>query len=125
LDNVISNSTKKNELLFEKVRFLSIQFGTISEEDLFSLASEMKYAHNFEPLALSFQEGIIVWILSDAGENEEVHILYDEEIEGFIRNKRQQQNISFYYLPLVVVEFYYSQFPDNTIKILKYIDDHT
>jgi hypothetical protein len=122
LDSIINGTINKEEFLFEKVQFLSKHFGVISEDQLLSIASEMKQIKNFDSKSLPYSEGCIIWPLYGDNESNEVHVVYKGEIERVARRYRNGQNLSFYFLPLSAVEEYHFQFPDKSFEILKYID---
>lgn len=124
LDSIINGKTDKKGLLFEKVQFLAGQFKGIGEDELLSLASEMKYKTDFQADSPVFPDGFIIWQISDDNETVKVHMCYDgTEVNSEVRNQ-PGPGLSFYYLPLSAVEQYHFQFPDRSSVILKYIDDN-
>jgi hypothetical protein len=124
LDNIINGKTDNKELLFEKVQFLAGHFNRIREDDLLSLASEMKYKTDLDDGSAEFPEGLIIWQLSDKNEADHAQVLYDGATANSAVMNLQGQNLSFYYLPLSAIEQYLFQFPDRSSMILKYFDDH-
>jgi ATP:ADP antiporter, AAA family len=124
LDNLINRPTAKEEFLFEKVQFLSGYFGESNEDDLLSVASELKYLINFGSESVKYEEGCLIWPLNSENRGIEVHVVYKEDI-GRISGKYNIENdLSFYILPLSAVEEYHFQYPEKSQKILKYIDIH-
>lgn len=124
LDKIINGSADKEEFLFEKVQFLSKIFGVIAEDELLSLASEMKYIKSFDRESLVPLEGCIIWPLYDDNGSNEVHVVYNGEIDRLIRKYQHGHDLSFYFLPLGAVEEYHFQSPDKSFEILKYIDNN-
>jgi hypothetical protein len=122
LDSIINGTIDKDEFLFEKMQFLSKHFGVITEDQLLSLAGEMKQIKNFDSRSLPYSEGCIIWPLYRDNESNEVHVVYKGEMERLTRRYQNGQNLSFYFLPLRAVEEYHFQFPDKSFEILKYID---
>jgi AAA family ATP:ADP antiporter len=122
LDKIINGTTDKEEFLFEKMQFLSEKIGIITEDELLSLAIEMKYIKNFDRESFLSSEGFFVWPLYDENETNEVHVVYNGEMERLVRKYQSGQNLSFYFLPFSAVEDYHLQFPDKSFEILKYID---
>jgi hypothetical protein len=124
LDSIISGKTVKKELLFEKVEFLARHFEGIGEDELLTLASDMKYKTDFEADSPVFPDDLIIWQLSDDNETLKVHVYYDGTVASSEVMNHPGQNISVYYLPLSVIEQYHFQFPERSSVILKYIDDN-
>jgi ATP:ADP antiporter, AAA family len=124
LDKIISGSTDKKELLFEKVDFLSGYFVENSEDELLSLACEMKYIKDLDGESLSSSENFIIWTLNGDNRVNEVHVVYQGESDNLIQKYQGKQDLSFYFLPLSVVEEFHFQFPDKSFEILKYIDNN-
>jgi hypothetical protein len=63
-----------------------------------------------------------VWPLYDDNGTNEVHVVYNGEIERLVLKYQSGLNLSFYFLPFSAVEDYHFQFPDKSFEILKYID---
>jgi hypothetical protein len=124
LDNLINQPAAKEEFLFEKVQFLSGYFGESNEDDLLSVASELKYLKNFSSESVEYEEDCLIWLLNSDNKSNEVHVVYKED-KGRISGKfKIESNLSFYILPLSAVEEYHFQYPEKSQKILKYIDIH-
>ena len=117
LDEILNGTIDKNELIYEKIHFLSMQFLGIEEDDLLLFASEMKYINNFKIGSLDITSGLIIWQLTDDNEKRSVHILFDGETERLTGLFQSRQNIPVYYLPLSAIEQYHFQFPDNNSSL--------
>jgi AAA family ATP:ADP antiporter len=123
LDNIINGTREKREMLFEKVLFLSTLFGGIPEDELLSLASELKFRNNTGEDAGYMTEAIIIWTIPDDNLNKRVYVLYDLEGNDPEPLINQWKKYPCYYLPLVAIEQFHFQYPENSLEILKYIDD--
>jgi AAA family ATP:ADP antiporter len=124
LDNIIDKKIKNEELLYEKVLFLSKYFGGIPEDELLPLASEMSFVTDPVPEFSGTSEGFIIWPLSKTGGADKVFVLYNGEIDKTIGHKYSGRNDSYYILPLNSVEEYNFQFPEKSFEILEYIDNN-
>jgi ATP:ADP antiporter, AAA family len=122
LDRILKGTIDKRDLLFEKVLFLSKYFTGISEDELLSLATELRYVENTDAASLLSSEGCIVWAFNGDNSGSEVHVLYNGELRSKISKYDEGKNFSFYILSLFAIEEYHFQYPDNSIEILKYID---
>jgi len=123
LDGIVAGTTDKMEYLFEKVNFLSDNFDGIDEDDLLTLASEMKYIKKVVPGTFNLPGGLIVWLYSGDGKDVDVHILLEGGIEKLFKGAECSESISFYYLPVAAVEQYYFHSPEKSEEILKFIDN--
>jgi AAA family ATP:ADP antiporter len=125
LDKIIFGPADKEELLFEKVLFLSECFGVIPEDDLLFLAGAMKYQKVLDPESvLLLNESCIIWTLSGEKTDNEVRILNNDKIDRLNLNYQSRDNLSYYVLPLTAIEDYNFQFPEKSSEILKYIENH-
>lgn len=124
LNRIIDGTTDKREMLFEKVEFLSSLFDGILEDELLSLASGMKFMKISDIDPVSLPEGFIIWTFPENKDDIQVHIFYD-----FSGNIPEISNPVFgnnpcYCLPLAAVEQYNFHYPDNSLLVLKYVDDN-
>jgi hypothetical protein len=124
LDKIVNGTTEKNEMLFEKVVFLKKYFEGISEDELLSLACEMKYFKIFGRESFTYSDGCVIWLINGVSMNNEVYVVYHGEIDNISRKFQDVTHRSFYLLPLIAVEEYHFQFPDKSYEILKYIDNN-
>jgi hypothetical protein len=122
LDKIIDGTVVKEEFLFEKVQFLSKIFGVIVEDEMLSLAGELKFIKSLDREYFLSSERCIIWPVYDDKESNEVHVVFEGEIERLIRKYESGRNLSFYFLPLSAVEEFHFQFPDKSFEVLKYID---
>jgi hypothetical protein len=124
LDKILDRTTNNKELLFEKVKFLAEYFRGIPEDELLSLASQMRYLKNFEIEPLIHSEGCIIWPLNGDKASNVVFVVYNGEIDRLSNKYKDEQQFSFYFLPFVAIEEYHFQFPDKSYEILKYIENN-
>jgi ATP:ADP antiporter, AAA family len=122
LDKVINGEINEQDLLFEKVQFLSDCLKGIPEEELLFMAGAMKYVQNIQAGFPLFPGGSIIWSISTDKPGNDVSIQYNEKMNTFSDKYRETDNTSFYILPLSVVEEYIYQFPEKSLEILKFID---
>ncbi|MCE5346916.1 MAG: MFS transporter [Bacteroidales bacterium] len=124
LDKIINGETDQNELLFEKVRFLSFSFNGIPEEDLLTLAGAIKYEKDLHQGACPVPGGCIIWFFSAEKTVTGIYLVYDEKVgktgEGF---QGRDENTC-YILPLNAVAEFIFQYPDHSFEILKCINSY-
>jgi hypothetical protein len=118
LDAIISGKADPRQLLYEKVQFLANLLSDIPEDELLPLAGEMNYLKYFDSEIFYSSDGCIVWPISEKGN--EPHIFYRGETEIVGRKLRNRE--SFYILTLKAIEEYHFRFPEQSGKILKYVD---
>jgi hypothetical protein len=124
LDKIINGERENREMIFEKVQFLSALFEGIPEDELLSLASEMKFMNNSATYPENLSEGSIIWTITDDNSSKKVYVYYDISGDGRDADTNQWKNQPCYYLRLAEIEQYCIQYPHNSLKILKYIDDN-
>jgi ATP/ADP translocase len=119
LDKIARGETCREELVYDKVRFLSSCFTGTDEEDLLFLAGTMSYMKKNNPDIRPAEGGYILW----SGNQENVRIIYGS---GALAEENVQPSTTdlFYVLPLSTVEEYYYHYPEKSVSILNYIDKH-
>jgi hypothetical protein len=122
LDKIIDGTAVKEEFLFEKMQFLSKIFGVIAEDEMLSLAGELKFIKSFDREYFLSSERCIIWPVFGDKESNEVHVVFEGEIERLIRKYESGHNLSFYFLPFSAVEEFHFQFPEKSFEVLRYID---
>jgi AAA family ATP:ADP antiporter len=123
LDKIVSGEIHEKEFLFGKIQFLSDCFPGIPEEELLPLGMAMKYIRGLKEGSPLFPENCLIWSFSDDNPDTEVYIHYNEKLNIPCEESGSMDNKSFYFLPLGAVEEYHYQFPDESLEILKYIDN--
>ena len=111
----INNEIAADEMLYEKVRFLSLLFTGADEDYLLFLANSLKYLRVLEKNALP-AAGFILWNLP-AG-SEAVIINNQSETNEIIMRIKSDEG--FYLLPLSAVEDFHYQYPEQSSVILNY-----
>jgi ATP:ADP antiporter, AAA family len=124
LDTIVNGKTEQSEFLFTKVKFLSSLFGSIVEDDLLSLAADMKYSTDYVAGSAAFAEGSVVWFLSGDDKPAGVRVQYNGESGKYDAELHSGGKRGFYFLSLITIEQYYYQFPDKSHEIVKYIDNN-
>jgi ATP:ADP antiporter, AAA family len=124
LDRIINGEADKNELLFDKIRFLSECFTGIIEEQLLSLALKTSYAGNIKALMTSLPDRYILWDLSSENRNQAACILYSSDADSLPGNITGNEKASFYILSLKAVEEFLYQFPENADILLTYMENN-
>ncbi|OQB59668.1 MAG: hypothetical protein BWX96_02627 [Bacteroidetes bacterium ADurb.Bin145] len=119
LERAGSPGFDKEELLFEKTRFLSALFGGIPEDELLTLASRMKYFRDETVRDSGYR--CIIWFLSEDGTHTGVIILNDDKV---IPNPVNEKNKGMYLLSLESVKEFHRHFPEHVFEIMKYIDEN-
>jgi ATP/ADP translocase len=114
LDKIIRGETNQEELIYEKVRFLSSCINKISEDDLLFLAEELKFTKNIDHPDSESKGSYILW----SGEPGNVEIIHESQKLSV----RQGISDKFYYLPLSTVEEYHFNSPEQSVHILNYIE---
>jgi hypothetical protein len=116
IEMFINNGTVAEELLYEKVRFLSSLFTGADEDYLLFLANSLKYVKvpgkNEMPPA-----GFILWSLHAGNEA----VVINDQSETNEKILRMMSNEGFYLLPLTTVEEFHYQYPEQSSIILNYI----
>ena len=124
LEMIISGKTDDNELLFEKVKFLTSCFKGIHEDDLLFLSQEVKYAGKNKADPGIEASGALVWTLGEEGTLNEVYVIREGEDTVRKIKEKLSAGLSCYILPLIVVEEYSSRYQESSYPVLKYIDDN-
>jgi ATP/ADP translocase len=117
LDKIISSATPKEELLYEKVRFLSECFSETEEDNLLVLAEGLKYMKSFDKSQLPARGGYILWPVINGKEFHNSKIVFENKDESL------KENYDYLYLlPLASVEEFCYRFPEQSGEILNYIE---
>jgi hypothetical protein len=124
LDKIVDTESDSMELLFEKVKFLSANFAGIPEEDLLSLAADMKYVNTRNSEFRSLPDRSIIWSLSGEASAADVMIHFADQLNGTSEKIQISEGASYYFLSLGSVEEFHYQHPDKSFEILKYIDNN-
>ena len=124
LDKITNGESDDEELIFDKIKFLSACFEGLVEEELLSLAGAMNYMKTFQTESSLHLEDSIIWALPSDKAEKVVYIHYSVQMEDSDDKFQGKDNSSYYILPLHAIDEFNYQFPDNSVKILKYIDKY-
>jgi hypothetical protein len=117
LDKIVNGEMRKDELMFEKVSFLSECFANIPEDELITLTGTMTCFGEGGKTS-SFSEDCIIWNVNDSTDNKA--IIHYSGTAG--HGKALPGNTSGYYLPLASIEEFRNHYPDISGQLLAYID---
>jgi hypothetical protein len=123
LDRIITGEINDNELVFEKVKFLSSCFAGVNEDELLFMAEKMAFATNDQRGLYSQPSDSILWSFSNEKADPEVFINLgnSNDLSGVIKDIRTKCFFC-YVLPLSSVKNFNFQFPESSYGIFKYID---
>jgi ATP:ADP antiporter, AAA family len=124
LDKIINGTITDRELIFDKVLFLGKVFTNVAEDELLSLAAEMRFENRFDPSAVELTHDYIIWHLSETGENVRAEVCYDGGFENKSGEKAREMDSPVYILTMASIEQYLFQFPDRSFEIIEYIENH-
>lgn len=122
LDKLVNGEVDEKDMLYEKVKFLSVCFEGIPAEELISLAGAMQYKTEMSIKSPVFPDNCIIWTLSDEKPWYSSIIHYSDKLDTFGSGTGDKDHVSCYLLPLNAVEVFNYQFPDSSSVIFKYID---
>ncbi len=123
LDRIISGEINNEELVFEKVKFLSSCFAGVNKDELLFLAEKMAFARNDQSGIYSQPSDTILWSFSNEKADPEVFINLEEsnDLSGVIKDIRSAC-LFCYVLSLNSVKDFNFQYPESSYDIFKYID---
>lgn len=124
LNNIVSGKSDDNELIFEKVKFLSGCFAGIQEDQLISMAGKMLFIKSGQYDLLNDSPEFFLWTLPQDKQKGALFTHYEgDDISNILKNAGNM-NTSFYVLPMNAVEEFRFQYPESSVTILEYIDKH-
>jgi AAA family ATP:ADP antiporter len=122
LNEIMESRIPDNEMLFEKVAFLSECLKDTDEENLLFLADNMIYMKEWSE-DLPGRDGFILWSVGQPDTESKVEIIFDLQ-----RADQKDFNIAgynyFYLLPLKRIEEYIYNYPELSSEIMKYISKY-
>lgn len=124
LQRIVSGEFPVNELLMEKVRFLSGLFKDIPEEELLFLADSMKYFKEFSADRISDNRSYLIW--NSRSDLSEVRVFSFSGVSPTEDGKRyfSSEDAFFYLLPLNMLEDFQNIYPERSYQIFNYLDTH-
>ena len=123
LDKIINGTITERELIFDKVLFLNKLLNSAAEDELISLASEMRFEKRLDYDSLELSDEFIIWHLND-DETVKAEVCYDEGNKNRSGKKTGILNSPVYILKMTSIEQYLFQFPDRSFEIIKYIENN-
>lgn len=124
LDVIITGELAENELLFEKVKFLTTCFPGIYEEGLVFLAENLVFSRKTLTEIFADHKETISWSFRNDATIADVNISIGSTGLSGKTNEKSTPYLFSYILPLNVVEGFTFHFPENAAQIMKYIDDN-
>lgn len=124
VSEIINGNADRKGFLYEKIKFLSLYFKGITEDDLLPLAKGMRYLTNTNAGPIEHFGGCILWISFSQKDYFNVHVFYGGEAGNLTEMNRNNQEKDIYLLPFITIEDYHFHYPDNSYNILQFIDDN-
>ena len=112
-----------NELLYEKVKFLSSCFDGIHEDELIFLAEKIKDARNGPAPSVQPINEAVIWSFKSDKKDPDFTVIHENTDIDTIGGKTSTYSFS-YVLPLNAVKEFSFHYPESSFRILKYIDDN-
>ncbi len=122
IEKIIDGSSPSEDLLFEKVRFLSGYFKETMEDYLLVLAESLRYMKDFQESMFPAEESFILWSAAGGDDNNVVEILRKGQKELSGKNRK---NYAYHYLlPLSSAEDFCYSFPEQSEDILNFMENN-
>jgi ATP:ADP antiporter, AAA family len=122
LGKIVTGSIAEGESLFEKVKFLSTIFDAIPEDELIVLADSMGYFSKTGFEELKEIPDSVVWNLEADFSVMAIGTVFENNISEFTGNHNISAESFFYDLPLSSIENFRNMYPEDSFKILDYLD---
>ena len=122
LDKIISGETDTNELLFEKIKYLSGNFSGIIEEELMVLAKNMIYYSDLRKLNSAPADEYIMLFLSPGQHASADRIFYSSGMADSTDNIGGTDRSSAYILSFKALNEFLYQFPESSEIVLTYLE---
>lgn len=120
LEKIISRSLNDNELLFNKVLFLTSCFKNVPEEYLLYLAKDLRFTDFLSPGYLPREGGYILWHFNQDNVNPEVKLSNDNILRSL---KMSEEGDYYYILPVNTLKDFIDQYSEYSDVIFTYIDE--
>jgi hypothetical protein len=122
LDRVSGGEVPTEEFLFERTKFLANCFPRIPEDELLSIATQLKFYRDFNSLSSQLSDNSLIWPFSATRKTDRVHIHYEGKINEIEVNTGLSGIASYYALSLSVAEEFNYHYPESSFEIYKYIN---
>lgn len=124
LEGIVSNAIVENELIFEKIKFLSSCFPGIYEDELLSLGKGLIYKNDIPDQIPASSDGSIMWCFSERNTLSGVFMLDNDSGKDIIDDIGRKGCSSFYILNLDTLEEFRFLYPGSSWEVLRYIDNY-
>ena len=122
LGRIAEGEVPEEEFIMAKTSFLSGCFQSVPEEELLSIAGQLKYHKDFESLVSDLKDNTIIWTISGTAKADRVHVFYEGKLSETDINTGPDSRIAFYSLSLSAADDFNYQYPDSSFEIFKYIE---
>jgi hypothetical protein len=123
LEKVISGEADSEDLIYEKVRFLTSFLSGICEEELIFLAERTNYIKNINTDFLRQVEESVIWIVTPEKQISKVYVIHSKMNGVDFYNELKSSDSSCYVLQLNTVELFRFHYPESSFGIFKYLDE--
>jgi ATP/ADP translocase len=123
IGRIVSGDFPAAEYLFEKVKFLSVLFKDIPEDELIFLAGLMRYYNANDFVAMKEIPDSILWNLMADFSVAGVVTIFENNLAQYTENHILSDDSFFYVLPLKAVEYFRNLYPENSYELFKYLDE--
>jgi ATP:ADP antiporter, AAA family len=121
LTKITNGKNYTEDLLFEKVQFLSGCFKSISEDELLPLAGKMKCVRSSKEASLFTSGDFISWRIPVGNQLPCPQLHYSGNSNSPVY---ESESHSYYLLPFKAIEEHQYQFPEDSPGILTYIENY-
>ena len=122
IELIVSGKVNPQELLFEKVLFLSNLLEDVGEEELIELAGQMVYCKEFDQLRFDPSLDYLLWNTGSEYSEIRTFLIPDDNPVEKSDLLTGDSDTYFYVLPLSGLEEFGKSFPEITLKIYTYLD---
>ena len=121
LGKIAEGEMDDEEFLLARTLFLHNCFPSVPEDELLSVAAQLKYHKDFLSLSSQATDNTLIWTLSASGIPARVYVSYDGKLSEADINAGLSGNISYYTLSLSAADDFNYQYPDSSFEIFRYI----
>jgi len=122
LGTIVSGEFHENELLVEKVRFLSGLFKDTPEDELLFLAGSMKYFKDISTFKIMDNQNYLIWNIRSDFTETRVFTIFGGSLTDNLNGYISSDDAFFYLLPLNVLEVFHNMYPERSFEIYNYLD---
>ena len=122
LGRIADGEVYEEEFIMARTSFLASCFPSVPEEELLSIAGQLKFHKDFESLTSGITDNSAIWPVSGSAEPGKVHVFYEGKLSEADIIIAIGENISYYSLSLSATDDFNYQYPDSSFEIFKYIE---